>query len=310
MSRTEPRTLTYVSGSSDPEQKLDLYLPSTTASSLIIFIHGGAWRTGSRNDHADLANYLCGKGKAVAVLDYRLSVKDKNTGLPKVIHPVHAEDVNAALLFLHGRIDVPKKDWVVVGHSIGAWLTLAAIIDGIPREGNSQYPAPMPLPNSAARDCIKTCVLVDGIFSVSKMLKEYPDYEGFVAQAFLPQPGPSSYDVVSCETWPLALEGKNLHVWHSRDDELLSFKQSIDVILYLDEQIDGSTVLGAALVEIPQDGVASTTNVDGEKKSIASVYGQVKIRNAARLHADLTTLKGAHDELLHTETFWDLILKL
>lgn len=127
------------------------------------------------------------------------------------------------------------------------------------------------------------------------MLKEYPDYEGFVAQAFLPQPGPSSYDVVSCETWPLGLEGKDLHVWHSRDDELLSFKQSIDVILHLDEQIDRSTALGGALVEIPEDGVASTTNVDGEKKSVASVYGQVEIRNAACLHADLTTLKVSLD---------------
>lgn len=330
-----PQTLSYVSGSTDPEQQLDLYLPATQATGLIIFIHGGAWRTGSRKNHADLAEHLCSNGKAVAVVDYRLSVKDENTGMPKQLHPVHAQDVNAVLKYLHGRPGVPQKDWVVVGHSIGAWLVLAAIIDGEPRRGHSEYPKPMPVPDSGARECIKTCVLVvsrpvsadstskrsalmpisdcaptqDGIYSVSDLLKEYPDYEGFVAQAFLPQPGPCNYDIVSCETWPLALQGKHLHVWHSRDDELLSFKQSIDVLLHLDQQLSSPDCSSETVVEIPEDGLASTTLVNGDKKSIASVYGQVKIK-ASHLYADLTTLKGGHDDLLHTETFWDLLLAL
>jgi len=158
---TTSMTLSYVSGSEDPEQQLDLYLPDhQTASSLVVFIHGGAWRSGSRKDHIDLAEYLCSKGKAVAVIDYRLSVKDEKTGLPKHIHPTHAQDVNAALAFLHSRQDVLARNWIVIGHSIGAWLTLAAIIDGTPRSGDTQHPAPMPVPSSGARDCIKRCVLV------------------------------------------------------------------------------------------------------------------------------------------------------
>lgn len=157
----EPQTFNYVSGSDDPEQQLDLYLPSGgPAISLVVFIHGGAWRTGSRKDHTDLASYLCKKGRAVAVVDYRLSVKDEKTGLPKHIHPIHAQDVNAALAFLHARQDVPSRDWIVVGHSIGAWLTLAAIICSETRAGNSKYPAPMPVPEMKVVDCIKTCVLV------------------------------------------------------------------------------------------------------------------------------------------------------
>lgn len=96
---------------------------------------------------------------------------------------------------------------------------------------------------------------------------------------------------MSCQTWPLALEGKDLHVWHSRDDELLSFKQSIDVILHLDEQLTRDAASAGTAVEIPEDGIASTTLVNGAKKSLASVYGNIKIRNADRLHADLTTLR-------------------
>ncbi|CBQ67521.1 related to Serine protease [Sporisorium reilianum SRZ2] len=301
-----PLTLTYVSGSTDSEQQLDLYLPpSGRATSLVVFIHGGAWRTGSRKDHVDLAQYLCARGKAVAVIDYRLSVMDDKTGLPKHIHPVHVEDVHAALGFLRSRPDVPHRDWVVVGHSIGAWLALAAIIDGEAVSEDAEYPKPMPRPDPATRQAIKTW---DGIYSIEKLLKEYPDYEGFVAQAFLPQPGPANYSLVSCEAWPLALEGKKLHIWHSRDDELLSFKQSIDALLHLDTCLPPSDK--PVTVTIPEDGVASTTTVDGEKKSIASLYPSVKIRNTAQLSADFTTLSGAHDGLLHTETFWNHILDL
>lgn len=155
-----PKTLSYVLGSTNPEQQLDLYLPSQSASSLIVFIHGGAWRTGSRKDHADLANRLCSCGKAVAVIDYRLSVKDEGTGLPKHIHPAHVNDVNAALDFLRRHDGVPETDWIVVGHSIGAWLALAAIIVGVTRSGNAEYPKPMPVPKSESVDCIRSLVLV------------------------------------------------------------------------------------------------------------------------------------------------------
>lgn len=41
--------------------------------------------------------------------------------------------------------------------------TLAAIIDGEARTANSEYPKPMPLPDSSAREAIKTCVLVVGM---------------------------------------------------------------------------------------------------------------------------------------------------
>lgn len=155
-----PQTLTYVSGSADPEQQLDLYLPTSPATGLTIFIHGGAWRTGSRKDHVDLAQYLCSQGKAVAVIDYRLSVADEATDSPKHVHPVHAHDVNAAMSFLHRHQAVPHKGWVVVGHSVGAWLALAALIDGQPKQGDTQHPKPMPVLDSGARECIKTCVLV------------------------------------------------------------------------------------------------------------------------------------------------------
>ncbi|KAI3479807.1 hypothetical protein L1887_58202 [Cichorium endivia] len=191
-STVTPKTLTYVSGSSDSEQQLES-VPAVRAGSVGSGgVHPRRWH--GAQDRARTMRIL---PAISAQREWRLQLSTTGSrsrtirGLPKHIHPVHVQDVNAALAFLHVRDDVPRKDWVVVGHSIGAWLTLAAIIQRLFKLGR------MPQ---------------DGIFSVSALLKEYPDYDGFVAQAFLPQPSPAKYDVVSCENWPLALDGKQLHV--------------------------------------------------------------------------------------------------
>ncbi len=53
-----------------------------------------------------------------------------------------------------------------------------------------------------------------------------------------------------------------------------------------------STAASASIpVVIPQDGNASTTEVQGEKKLLASLYADTSIKNADQLHADLTTLR-------------------
>ena len=60
---------------------LDLYLPSTKNSPLIVWIHGGAWRAGSK-DFMPLTA-LVESGYAIASLDYRLTTTAK---FPALIH--------------------------------------------------------------------------------------------------------------------------------------------------------------------------------------------------------------------------------
>jgi acetyl esterase/lipase len=74
--------------------KLDLYLPQTNARSpLIVWTHGGAWRSGSRKSVP--LSKLVEEGYAIASVDYRLSTEAK---FPAQIH-----DIKAAIRFLRGH---------------------------------------------------------------------------------------------------------------------------------------------------------------------------------------------------------------
>src|SRR5687767_13891378 len=51
--------------------KLDLHLPEKLSPPLIVYVHGGAWRAGTKSDMPLVG--LVERGFAVASVDYRLS---------------------------------------------------------------------------------------------------------------------------------------------------------------------------------------------------------------------------------------------
>lgn len=68
------------------------------------------------------------KGIAVALVGYRLSTQDT----PSVKHPDHITDVYAALTFLVKNDSAYAYDstqLVLVGHSVGAWMALASVME-------------------------------------------------------------------------------------------------------------------------------------------------------------------------------------
>src|SRR3954470_9351610 len=99
--------------------KLDLHLPpGKPHSPLIVWVHGGAWRSGSRHD-MPLAK-LVEEGYAVASVDYRLSTDAR--------FPAQVHDIKAAIRFLRARADselqwrLPAKRIVIAGDSAGGHL--------------------------------------------------------------------------------------------------------------------------------------------------------------------------------------------
>lgn len=102
--------LAYATRSSS--QRLDIYLPKTGSGPfpLVIWIHGGGWRTGDRSftSHPEVLNIL-GQGLAIASIDYRLSGEAK---FPAQIH-----DVKAAIRFLRANATRYKLD----ANRFGAW---------------------------------------------------------------------------------------------------------------------------------------------------------------------------------------------
>lgn len=109
------RDLAYVSNGHE-RQKLDLYLPAGGQKlPLIIWIHGGAFRMGSKNDGVPTA-YLA-EGYALASLNYRLS--------QHAIFPAQIEDCKAAVRWLRanaGAYGLDPSRFAAWGASAGGHL--------------------------------------------------------------------------------------------------------------------------------------------------------------------------------------------
>ncbi|QDT42574.1 Carboxylesterase NlhH [Gimesia alba] len=113
-----------------PEQRLllDLYLPEGVKHPpLLVWIHGGAWRAGSK-DNMPLTD-LVQNGFAVASVEYRLS--------PVAKFPAQIHDIKAAIRFLRGSAEKYgyNADKIgILGSSAGGHLVaLMGVTNGHPQ---------------------------------------------------------------------------------------------------------------------------------------------------------------------------------
>ena len=120
----EFKDIAYVEGGHE-QQRLDIFLPANPGPHpLIVYVHGGAWRGGSKKDQP--LGKLVAQGFAVASTDYRLS-----TVAP---FPAQVHDIKAAIRFLRakaGEYDLDAKRFAIVGSSAGGHLAaLAGVTNG------------------------------------------------------------------------------------------------------------------------------------------------------------------------------------
>ncbi len=114
------RDLAYVENGHH-RQKLDLYLPEAGEDRpLIIWIHGGAFRMGSKegNEHDKVPFEVLAQGYALASLNYRLS--------QHAIFPAQIEDCKAAVRWLRAHAAEFKLDaerFAAWGPSAGGYLS-------------------------------------------------------------------------------------------------------------------------------------------------------------------------------------------
>ncbi len=114
------KDIEYVSGGGK-SQSLDLYLPEPAGKAvpLLVFIHGGGWRGGSKDGCP--AKFLAQHGYAVASINYRLS--------KEAVFPAQIEDCRAAIRFLRSqavKYNIQPDRVGIWGGSAGAHL--AALI--------------------------------------------------------------------------------------------------------------------------------------------------------------------------------------
>ena len=109
-----------------PYQKLDLYLPKAPGANngtLVVFIYGGGWTTGSKEQYFFVADALTSAGYAVAIPDY---IK-----YPQGVFPSFVEDIALSIAWLSDNLEhyTEVDNVVLMGHSAGAHTAALLLTD-------------------------------------------------------------------------------------------------------------------------------------------------------------------------------------
>lgn len=144
-----------------PAQNLDIYYPKELAKArvkgqhiqqrypLILFVHGGSWENGNKDQYAFVGQSLAQAGYVTAVINYRKA--------PEFVYPAFVEDTAQAIAWTHQNADSFYADsdyMAVVGQSAGAFNAVAAV-------SNQQFLAPYGLQPSD----IKAVIGIAGPYS-------------------------------------------------------------------------------------------------------------------------------------------------
>jgi acetyl esterase/lipase len=136
----------------DPERhKLDVYAPKGQKDfPVLFFVHGGTWRSGSKNLYVAIGNAFAQTGIGVVIPSYRLS--------PKVQHPAHAEDVAKAFAWTHENVarygGNPDRIFAM-GHSAGGHLVSLIATDPIYLKAEKLTP-----------DAVRGVVAISGVYRI------------------------------------------------------------------------------------------------------------------------------------------------
>lgn len=104
--------------------KLDLHRPQAENPPLIVYVHGGGWRAGTKQD-VPIAD-LYDKGFAIASVEYRLSTQ--------AVFPAQVHDIKAAIRFLRAnaeKLHINASKIAILGSSAGGHLAaLVGVTNG------------------------------------------------------------------------------------------------------------------------------------------------------------------------------------
>ena len=144
-----------------PLQNLDMYYPKPLAQAMqtqsvidksypmVVFVYGGSWENGSKEDYAFVGQSLAQAGYVTAVVNYRKA--------PEHVYPDFVKDTAKAIAWSYDnapKFHADPKRLAVVGHSAGAFNAVAAI-------SNSDFLAPYGL----SPDAISAVVGIAGPYS-------------------------------------------------------------------------------------------------------------------------------------------------
>jgi arylformamidase len=129
-------------------QVLD-YFPARAASApLLVFIHGGYWRSNDKANYGFIAEPVIEAGGALANINYGLA---PDTGMGEII-----EQVRTSILWLYGNIVNERIH--VAGHSAGGHLAAELLATDWPA-----YGAPV--------DIVRSITAISGVFDLAPLIE-------------------------------------------------------------------------------------------------------------------------------------------
>ncbi|MGH7845960.1 MAG: alpha/beta hydrolase [Candidatus Binatia bacterium] len=135
-----------------PRQVLDIFPSAATPAPVQLFIHGGYWRSGSKDDYSFLASVLAPAGATAVIMEYDLC--------PSVSVADIVRQTRAAICWTYRHIAEyggdPAKIYLC-GHSAGAHLAAMALAHDWERD-------------SLPKHIIKGAVLISGVYDLEPVL--------------------------------------------------------------------------------------------------------------------------------------------
>ena len=186
-------------------QQLDLYLPRRVKPKMsVVFVHGGVWKSGHKDEYAFVGQALAAHGIATAVVGYRL--------FPEVRFPDFVNDIAQALGWLqtngqsHG-FDV-DSGVVMIGHSAGAHLASLVTL-------NQQY----------AETFGFSPALVKGVVGLAGIYSLRPEKDTLMGDIFQPAEQQNDYFDVNPINY-LTKGGVPLYLIHGQKDQTVACRNA------------------------------------------------------------------------------------
>ncbi|MET4782448.1 alpha/beta hydrolase [Glaciihabitans sp. UYNi722] len=145
---------------SNQNEKFDVFTPETASARLptVVWIHGGAWVSGHREDVDPYLKIIASHGYATVSLDYSIALE--------ATYPTAITQLNDALAFLVAHADeygIDPDRIIIAGDSAGAQFTsqLATLTT------NPAYAKRLGLIPALSKDQLRAVILNCGIYDVS-----------------------------------------------------------------------------------------------------------------------------------------------
>jgi acetyl esterase/lipase len=142
-------------------QKLDLYTPKGTNIPVILYVHGGGWSRGNKENVSAKPAFFTENGYAFISINYRLH--------PKASYEEMAQDVVTALRWVYENADTYNLDQGrinLMGHSAGGHLIMLV-------GTNPKYLQA----NNLSTDIIHSLVDLDGPVDLEYFIQRIPSYK-------------------------------------------------------------------------------------------------------------------------------------